>query len=216
MVPRGVNALASRFSALVRRLGGREDAADAAEALLSAWNDAARSYHGTAHLVDCLAQLDSVPDPVPERDLIEAALWYHDAVYDSRAHDNEARSATWADQALRALGVPPATTGEVARLVALTSHTAPPADRAGRLVCDVDLSILGRAPDEYDAYARRIRAEYSWVPEPAYRAGRREVLARLLAREPLYGTEFFRARLEAPARGNLERELRGLASAEAV
>jgi predicted metal-dependent HD superfamily phosphohydrolase len=211
-----MNPLASRFSALVRRLGGREDGSAAAEALLAAWNDAARCYHGAAHLVDCLAQLDGVPDPVPERDLVEAALWYHDAVYDSRAPDNEARSAAWAGEALRAIGVPPAATAEVARLVTLTTHAVAPADQAGRLVCDVDLSILGRPPDEYDDYARRIRAEYAWVPEPAYRAGRREVLGRLLGRDPLYGTDCFRARYEAPARRNLERELRRLASAEPV
>jgi predicted metal-dependent HD superfamily phosphohydrolase len=211
-----MTAIAPRFSALVRRLGGQQDAAAAAEALLAAWNDPSRRYHGTAHLVDCLAQLDGVPGAPPEHDLVEAALWFHDAVYDPHAHDNEARSAAWARRSLGELGVPVSVSEEVARLVQLTAHAVAPADPAGRLACDVDLSILGRAPEEYDAYAERVRAEYSWVPEPAYRAGRREVLARLLARDPLYGTEYFRERYETPARLNLGRELRRLSSTEKV
>jgi predicted metal-dependent HD superfamily phosphohydrolase len=211
-----MTALAPRFSALVRRLGGQPDAGAAAEALLSAWNDPSRRYHGANHLADCLAQLDGLPGAPPDRDLVEAALWFHDAVYDPRAHDNEARSAEWARRVLGELGIPTPVSEEVARLVQLTAHAVPPADPAGRLVCDVDLSILGRTAEEYDAYAERIRAEYAWVPEPAYRAGRREVLARLLARDPLYGTDYFRRRYEIPARRNLERELHNLGSSERV
>jgi predicted metal-dependent HD superfamily phosphohydrolase len=205
--------LRERFTTLVRRLGGSGDARPEADALLAAWAQPARAYHGTAHLVDCLARLDELPVAAEGADPIEAALWYHDAVYDPRAEDNEERSAAWAERALAGLGIAPGVAAEVARLVRLTRHAEPATDEAGRLVGDIDLSVLGRSPAEFDAYDAAIRAEYAWVPEEAFREGRRRVLRALLAREPLYGTERFRRRYEQNARANLRRALARLGEA---
>jgi predicted metal-dependent HD superfamily phosphohydrolase len=207
VVPAAVTDLRERFVSLLRRLGATGDPAPEADAVLAAWAEPARRYHDLVHLRDGLARLDEAPAPDAERDLVEAALWFHDVVYDPGAPDNEGRSAAWATRALGALGVPRAVVGEVARLVLLTRHDAPASDPAGRLLCDVDLSILGSTPDEFDMYDRGIRAEYAWVPEEAYRHARREVLAALLRRQPLYQTEHFRRRYEASARANLERAL---------
>lgn len=199
--------LRGRFTSLVRRLGGSGDARPEADALLAAWAEPARVYHGTAHLLDCLARLDELPATLDGLDPIEAALWYHDAVYDPRAKDNEERSAAWAERALVGLGVAPRVAAEVARLVRLTGHAEPATDEAGRLVCDIDLSVLGLPPAEFDAYDAAIRTEYAWVPEAEFREGRRRVLRALLARDPLYGTDRFRRRYEEPARANLRRAL---------
>ncbi|HET6577416.1 MAG TPA: hypothetical protein VFG66_03790 [Gemmatimonadales bacterium] len=199
--------LRDRFVALLRRLGATGDPETLADALLRAWAAPARHYHTTAHLVDSLTRLDeSAPAPA-ERDLVEMAIWFHDAVYDPLAGDNEERSAAWARRSLADLDVRAGTIEEVARLILLTRHAAPPGDPAGRLLCDIDLSILGRAPAEFDAYDRRIRAEYAAVPDAVYREGRRRILATLLARQPLYATERFRERYEAAARANLRRAL---------
>jgi predicted metal-dependent HD superfamily phosphohydrolase len=205
-----VTELRRRLADLFRRLGAVHDPMPAAGAVLEAWADAARRYHGLDHLRDCLAELDGAPAGGEDRDRVEAALWFHDVVYDTHVGDNEARSAEWARQALTALGIPSPVADDVARLVLLTRHTEPAADPAGRLLCDVDLSILGRAPDAFDAYDRRIRDEYAWVPEAAYRAKRILMLTRLVQRQPLYLTEHFRTRYEATARVNLARALAAL------
>jgi predicted metal-dependent HD superfamily phosphohydrolase len=208
-----MTGLGERYGSLVRRLGASADPAPAAEALLAAWAEPERTYHGTAHLIDCLDRLDEMVDASADRDPIEAALWYHDAIYDARATDNEERSAAWARRALRELGIASQVTDEIARLVLLTRHAAPPADAAGRIVCDIDLSILGRPPAEFDRYEGAIRAEYAWVPETAFREARRRILRTFLAREPLYGTEPFRRRYEESARANLRRALARLDAA---
>ena len=204
-------ALVPRFAALAGRLGSARDASGLGQQLLAAWAQPHRTYHGTAHLVDCLERLDEAPDEGADRDAAEAALWYHDAVYELGSTENERRSAEWAARSLVAVGVDPDRAAEVGRLVELTTHHRAPADATGALVCDVDLSILGRGAEEYAEFERRIRKEYAQVPEPIYRAERSRVLRRLLDREPLYGTKYFRERCEAAARTNLERALQRLA-----
>jgi len=204
---------AGRFEALLRSLGAGRPAPDLFPSLAAAWAEPHRAYHGTRHLADCLEQLDAAPADGADRALVEAALWFHDAVYHPRAGDNEVRSAAWAERALAGAGVPDERSAEIARLVLLTRHLAPAADPAGRLLCDVDLSILGRSAELYDGFERGIRAEYAWVPEPVYRAERSRILSGLLARDPLYQTPHFQARYESAARDNLRRALARLSSA---
>jgi predicted metal-dependent HD superfamily phosphohydrolase len=205
-----MSALRERFTRLVLRLGATGDGTALGDALLAAWSAPNRAYHDLRHLEDCLAQLDGAPATPATRDLVEAALWFHDAVYDPRAGDNEERSAAWAAEALSALGIGLEVAGQVARLVGLTAGHAPTPDPAGQLMCDIDLSILGRPVELFDSYDRRVRAEYGWVPEAAYRAGRAQVLERLMRREPLFQTPAFRRRFEAQARFNLGRALTAL------
>lgn len=210
MVPPILTPLGERFASLVRRLGASGDAAPAAASLLAAWAEPGRRYHGVTHLCHCLARLDEAPAAEADRDRVEAALWFHDVVYDPRVADNEELSAAKAGRELAALGVPPAAAEDIARLVRLTRHEGPASDPAGRLLCDIDLSILGSSPAEFDAYDRGIRDEYAWVPRDAYREARRQVLDGLLQRRPLYQTDHFRDRYEGPARANLERALAAL------
>jgi predicted metal-dependent HD superfamily phosphohydrolase len=203
--------LRERFADLWARLGGRSDVRPIFHQVLRGWTEPHRRYHGVDHLLDCLARLDESPAMGEERDLAEIALWYHDLVYRPGAADNEARSAELARAALLEGGAPDATADEVARLVRLTDHVAPPEDPVGELVCDVDLSILGRSAGEFEEYERRIREEYRQLPDPLYRAGRAGVLAKLLARDPLFRTDYFRRRYGESARINLRRSLDSLA-----
>ena len=200
----------SRFAELWRRLGAAGDGDDVYASLDAAYREPARVYHTTAHLADCLVQLDWFPESAAERDLVETALWFHDAVYDPRSSENEARSAEWAARALAGAGVEGHLVRRVSALVLLTRHLEPAIDSAGQLLCDIDLSILGRDPPEFERFERAIRAEYVWVPEPEYRAGRRRILRGFLARRPLYQTMPFRVRYEESARGNLARALASL------
>jgi predicted metal-dependent HD superfamily phosphohydrolase len=202
-----VRDLRERLVSLLQRLGATQDPSPLADDLLAAWSEPDRAYHDVRHLEDCLEQVDGLPVETATHDLVEAALWFHDAIYDPRSSDNEERSARWASEALAAAGVAAPVGEEIARLVRLTGDHAPVPDEAGRFLLDIDLSILGRPAEVFEAYQRRIRTEYRWVPEGAYRLGRGRVLARFLRRDPLFQTELYRTRFERTARANLRRAL---------
>ncbi|WP_194243955.1 HD domain-containing protein [Nonomuraea phyllanthi] len=146
---------------------------------------------------------------------VRLAAWFHDAVYDGLPGRDEERSAQLAQARLPRCGVPAARVAEVARLVRLTAahDTLAGGDRNGAMLCDADLAVLGRPG--YDEYAARIRQEYAHVPDDLFRAGRAEVLRRLLAVPSLYRTARVRELWERAARANMSGELAALTAAQA-
>ena len=113
--------------------------------LVARYAEPHRAYHTMQHITECFAVLE--PAAVLARDLgaVQLALWFHDAIYDTRAHDNEARSAAWARTALREAGAAARTADRVHELIMATTHRATPEDPDARLLVDVDLSIFGAA-----------------------------------------------------------------------
>ena len=178
--------------------------------LAARYGEPGRHYHTLDHIRAVLDRIDALwPDAPPA---LQLAAWLHDVVYDSRAADNEERSADYARAVLPALGVPSDVIDETARLILLTrSHETDPDDRAGRTLLDADLAVLSTNAPTYDAYAAAIRREYAWVAESDYRAGRRRVLERFLVRPRIYLT-IEMAEAEPRARDNLRREIAAFGS----
>lgn len=183
-------------------LAGRwplDDLVDVRDELLAAYAAEGRSYHDTRHLAEVLDRLEELGC---EDVVVRLAAWFHDAVYDAAAGDEE-RSATWVERAL-----PPEVAGEVARLVRVTADHDPAADDlAGQLLCDADLAILASPPTRYEEYAEDVRREYAAVPDHDFARGRGAILADLLARPRLFHSEHARTSWEEPARANLAAEL---------
>ncbi|MFD0378446.1 hypothetical protein [Streptomyces sp. NPDC127112] len=209
--------LRRRWAATAAAAGADRDPAPYADRLLAAWAEPQRRYHTTAHLADVLARVDVLAAHAADPTAVELAAWFHDAVYRPDRSENEERSAALAERALPELGVGPARTAEVARLVRLTvTHDPAPGDTNGEALCDADLAVLAGDPDHpddpaaYAAYAAAVRAEYAFVPDEAFRAGRAAVLRQLLALPRLFRTPYGAAHWEAPARRNLATELAAL------
>ena len=200
----------TRFLHLWKNLNARGDPVPLAKDLRARWSEPWRHYHTTAHLQACLDQLDAHHALAHDSYVLELGLWFHDAIYDPRASDNEAQSARLAADTLRAAGLPPATVAKVERLILATRTHTTDEDPDTALLLDIDLSILGAEPEVYDAYSAAIRREFEWVPEPDYRNKRADVLARFLQRPHIFLTTPFFARLESPARANLAREIQHL------
>lgn len=203
----GEPALRVRFARLVERLGARTDArAESDEAftrLHAAWSSESRRYHDVEHLADCLREVDGLPAS-HTRDLVELALWYHDAVYVPAATDCEHQSAVLLERDAASLGLAEGVSRSAAALVEGTAHGAGrvSSDEAA-LVADIDLAILGRDPLRFMDFEYSVEEEFHAVPTIAFRRGRGRFLARLLE-APIYRTTAFRDRFEAAARANIE------------
>jgi predicted metal-dependent HD superfamily phosphohydrolase len=162
-----------------------------------------RRYHTLDHIAELLALL---PD---EGEEVLAAVWFHDVIYDRRGA-NEERSADVAHEALVDLRFPRETVDLVTRMILATRDHAPgDLGDGARSFLDADLAILGSPPEVYRRYADAIRVEYSWVPDPLFRAARDGVLRDFLARPRIYLTDAMNQRFDAQARVNLAWELRG-------
>lgn len=135
------------------------------------------------------------------------AAWFHDAIYDATAQDNEEASAIL----LRRWLPHDPDADEAARLVRATAtHSVSPADQQAAILCDADLAVLGADPPTYEAYRRAVRREYAHVSDADWRIGRAAVLHRFLDRPRIYATDRAQDRWEAAARRNMTSELAAL------
>lgn len=197
---------APAWDAMWRALGANPDPG-LLDRLIAHYAEPHRHYHTLEHLDACLRQLATARTLASHPAEVELALWFHDAVYQVPASDNERQSADWARDALVRAGVDGAGAQRVHALVLVTCHAVAPDTPDEQLLLDVDLSILGMPPALFDRYERQVRAEYAQVPEAAWRSRRKTLLQQFLARPRIYHTGQFRDRLEAQARANLQRSI---------
>ena len=129
--------------------------------LIGRYSEPNRNYHTVQHLDECFARLDEARSLAERIHEVELALWFHDAVYEVRSQDNEEQSASWAQGTAERAGLPNAVVERLHRLILATKHNAEPASRDEALLVDVDLAILGAAPERFDEYERQVRVEYS-------------------------------------------------------
>jgi predicted metal-dependent HD superfamily phosphohydrolase len=118
-----------------------------ASALFARYGEAQRHYHTLKHIAVCLGWLATHASFAQRPAEIALALWFHDAVYDPRASDNEARSAELARERLGALGVGTEVTERIAAQILATREHLAAGDADTQLLLDIDLSILGASPE---------------------------------------------------------------------
>ena len=184
-----------------------EPGGDVLASVLARWSEPHRKYHTPQHLRECLALFERDRALAERPGEVAVALWFHDAVYDTNRHDNEAASADWARRVLHEAGATDECAGRVHALIMATRHSEQPATPDAKLLVDIDLAILGAAPARFDEYERQIRDEYGFVAEATFRAKRGEILRLFLDRPGLFSTPAYAARFDAPARANLARVL---------
>jgi predicted metal-dependent HD superfamily phosphohydrolase len=192
------------------RSDGSADGADRVFATLYRYySQRSRHYHTPEHIQHCLQQFDLAADQMDDPEAVEMALWFHDAVYDVEAKDNEARSADLFADLVRD-AVSEAFRRKVRDLIMITTHRQLPKTRDERFIVDVDLSSFGLPWADFVRDSSAVRAEFGDIADEEFYARQREFMQRLLARDTFCFTDFFRARHEATARDNIRRTIEAI------
>lgn len=187
------------------------------DALLLRYSEPHRYYHTATHIMMVVRHVHDIGAMVgqhPTHELVAAAL-YHDAIYQPRSDDNEARSAALAVRDLTDTGWGEERCAPVeAMIMATAGHTDSAQSSVGHgtmsqtsILLDADMAILGSEPLAYQAYANRVRAEYFFVDDTQWRTGRSRVLQSFLERPRIFATDYMRDELEHRARANIGAEL---------
>src|SRR5947207_3018322 len=101
-----------------------DDAVPVFQTFAQAYGSPDRHYHNFEHLDEMFRIVGRVAAITDDLRAVQLAIWFHDAVYDSRAKDNEARSAELAITLLGPIGVPQSELQRVTRLILGTAHLA--------------------------------------------------------------------------------------------
>lgn len=181
--------------------------------LITHYSEPHRYYHTLEHVVSMLDDFKAVSRLARDADAIRFAIWYHDVIYDVEnsplRESNEERSASLALEDLVKLSISTERIVDVCRMIRLTSHQEMSEKLSfdEQLFLDLDLAVLGKDRDIFNAYQAGIRYEYRSVEDDIYIPARRKILSIFFEREPLYLTPFFRERYEDSAKQNLARIL---------
>lgn len=173
------------------------------EALILAYCEKHRAYHTLDHIAACFRHLDNVVGQAEYPHEIELALWFHDAIYKPFSGSNEEDSAELARSFLVKNNVTSEAIARICELIIMTKEHVAPSTIDGKLMLDIDLSILGADEHIYAQFEKDVRKEYKRVPSFIFKKKRKAVLQSFLNRSKLYQTEYFSVRLEAQAKTNL-------------
>lgn len=181
-----------------------------------------RHYHTAVHIEE---MLNCLSDILNDRSVIVAidklrndanrttivtvlAIFFHDAIYDSRASTNEEDSIKLFDEFAASIGMDVEIQNEVAKfIIATKEHEVLNENSPLALFLDLDLAVLGKEESAYMKYAALIRKEYKFVPAKVYCSKRAEILESFLMRQYIYGTTEMRNSYEMQARYNIQKEI---------
>lgn len=171
--------------------------------LIAAYSEKQRAYHTVQHLYECLTLLESVKPYLNDAHAVALALWFHDAVYNPQAKDNELKSAELFEQYLAA-DLSHQTVIKIKQWILATQKHAPTDELDLQFLLDIDLAILASSPACFVEYEQQIQREYVWVDPEIYSVKREEVLRSFYENQPIYQTKYFQEKFEQKARKNLK------------
>jgi predicted metal-dependent HD superfamily phosphohydrolase len=189
------------------------DVEDLYHQLVRLYSDGDRAYHNLSHIRSLLDLSDTFRDRIQNYQALSFAVWFHDAIYDTRKKDNEELSAKFAVKSLGRFKIPVDTLALTCEMIVATrEHKNTSGWEDVNFFLDLDLSILGSEEEVYQCYSQAIRKEYWWAPGFLYCEGRKKVLVSFLERESIYLTREMVNMFEEQARRNIRREIESLSN----
>jgi predicted metal-dependent HD superfamily phosphohydrolase len=178
--------------------------------IFTKYSEPKRQYHTIDHIEALLFDLNEVKEKIEDWETTLFAVFYHDILYKASSNSNEEDSSKMAHKRLTEIGYPDDKIVKCLKMIMATKHHEFSKDNDTNYLIDVDLSILGKTPDDYQKYTEQIRMEYSIYPDFMYLSGRKKVLQHYMQMNAIYKTEYFFKKYEQQARINIVNELNEL------
>lgn len=137
-----------------------------------------RYYHSLKHISELFSKLNLWNLNKKQIQILSMAIIFHDIVYDPKSTNNEELSNELFLQYFEKYE----NADRVSKLILATkNHSSSPVgeDPLLDIFLDLDLSILGSAPIEYENYEKNIKEEYNFVPESIFTQKRAEIMKSL-------------------------------------
>ena len=172
--------------------------------LVAAYTEPQRHYHTVQHIVECLELFHQVKAQLNDPVAVELAIWFHDAVYNPQAKDNEQQSAQLMREHCADI-LTQSVLDKVSQWIIATQEHQSSKQHDLNYLLDIDLAILASSAERFAEYEQQIQQEYAWVDAEIYKVKRAEVLQHFFHMQPLYQTEYFRKNFEQNAKVNLSK-----------
>jgi pantetheine-phosphate adenylyltransferase len=169
------------------------------ETIRSLYSGNDRRYHSLSHIVDGLNIIPKIEGQIENPKAFTLAWIFHDSMYDTalsceetNSKSNGERSADKMAEQARAWGFDQKTIDCAADLIWQTeTGEAAPVTNDEKLFVDLDMSILGRSPEEIAIYENELRIEHGSYTETDWIKDRTAFL-QSLDTDNLFHTSFFR------------------------
>jgi predicted metal-dependent HD superfamily phosphohydrolase len=165
-----------------------------------------RHYHDLRHIGACLKHFDAINGQLTRPDAVEMALWFHDAVYQPDADDNERRSAELF-LGLAEGGADSSFLEVVRDLVMMTAHPSKPTSVDEQFTVDIDLASFGLPWEVFIRLGELVRNEFPHLSDRDFESVQLQFFEELAGQPYFFFTDFFRSRYEAAAQSNLRRRI---------
>jgi len=196
----------SSFQAIWRRnlLAGADDNSQAIhQQLIKAYQEPGRFYHTLDHIECCLGLFEDIKDIAHNADALALSIWFHDAIYEPGADDNEQRSADWFMDETKNMLEDSFRDTVYTHIMATLHGDAEITDHDSRLMIDIDLSSFGMPWPIFLRDSERVRKELPHLTDTEFYPKQCAFSQGLLEKPRFFQSEYFFQHYEAQARQNL-------------
>jgi predicted metal-dependent HD superfamily phosphohydrolase len=172
-----------------------------------------RYYHNINHINDCLVELENFVHPDftnDKRSMVEAAIWYHDAVYNPYSKLNEFNSAelVYGHQSAFVRDIIKYTARHLEDVSAdIEKHIKHEYRQCVQVMLDIDLAGFGKDRMVFAMNGMNIRHEYYNTHLRDFLEGRQKFYQELIKRPTLYYTKYFYDKYHDVSRDNIRWEM---------
>jgi len=173
--------------------------------LVDSYSEPHRFYHTLVHIEECLLLFDKIRPELQNPEAVELAIWFHDAVYQPGAKNNEQLSA---DQfmALTDNIFDPQLRETVYRHIIATVHNESEVKNADtKYLLDIDLSSFGRPWPEFLRDSDNLRREMKSLTDEVYYQRQTSFQDKLFSQPRFFRNDYFYDNYETQARQNRNR-----------